>query len=401
VGQELLLQRKKKVGSINSSLPNTGLFRQEHRMKSRLALLIISSLLLTPFGHAQRIKDLASVQGVRANQLLGYGLVVGLPGTGEQSPFTEQSFRTMLSNFGISLATNVKPKIKNVAAVAVHAELPPFFKPGQTIDITVSSVGEAGSLRGGTLLQTFLKGLDGKVYAVAQGSLVVSGFGVQGADGSKIVSNIPTVGRIANGALVERAVPNGLMENDFLTLNLNSPDFSTAKILADTINQRLGADPDKGYTIATPIDAASVRVSAPRGVGQRVGFLATLENFEFVPAKAPARIVINSRTGTIVIGQDVRLLPAAITHGGLTVTIAENQTVDQPNALAGGETVVTGQSIIDVNLEDTRMFKFDPGVTLDQLVRAVNEVGAAPGDLMAILEALSEAGALQGELVVI
>ncbi|MFQ3236936.1 MAG: flagellar P-ring protein precursor FlgI [Paraglaciecola sp.] len=401
MGQELLLQRKKKVGSINSSLPNTGLFRQEHRMKSRLALLIISSLLLTPFGHAQRIKDLASVQGVRANQLLGYGLVVGLPGTGEQSPFTEQSFRTMLSNFGISLATNVKPKIKNVAAVAVHAELPPFFKPGQTIDITVSSVGEAGSLRGGTLLQTFLKGLDGKVYAVAQGSLVVSGFGVQGADGSKIVSNIPTVGRIANGALVERAVPNGLMENDFLTLNLNSPDFSTAKILADTINQRLGADPDKGYTIATPIDAASVRVSAPRGVGQRVGFLATLENFEFVPAKAPARIVINSRTGTIVIGQDVRLLPAAITHGGLTVTIAENQTVDQPNALAGGETVVTGQSIIDVNLEDTRMFKFDPGVTLDQLVRAVNEVGAAPGDLMAILEALSEAGALQGELVVI
>jgi flagellar P-ring protein precursor FlgI len=370
-------------------------------MKSCLALLVIGSLLLAPFGHAQRIKDLASVQGVRANQLVGYGLVVGLPGTGEQSPFTEQTFRTMLSNFGISLDANVKPKIKNVAAVAVHAELPPFLKPGQTIDITVSSVGEAASLRGGTLLQTFLKGLDGKVYAVAQGSLVVSGFGVQGADGSKIVSNIPTVGRIANGALVERAVPNGLMENDFLTLNLNSPDFTTAKILADTINRRLGADPDKGYAIATPIDAASVRVSAPRGVGERVGFLATLENFEFVPAKAPARIVINSRTGTIVIGQDVRLLPAAITHGGLTVTIAENQTVNQPNALADGETVVTERSIIDVTLDDSRMFKFDPGVTLDQLVRAVNEVGAAPGDLMAILEALSEAGALQGELVVI
>jgi flagellar P-ring protein precursor FlgI len=397
----VLIQRKNKVGSTNFSLPNIGLFRQEHRMKSCLILLVISSLLLAPFSHAQRIKDLASVQGVRANQLVGYGLVVGLPGTGEQSPFTEQSFRTMLSNFGISLATNVKPKIKNVAAVAVHAELPPFLKPGQTIDITVSSVGEAASLRGGTLLQTFLKGLDGNVYAVAQGSLVVSGFGVQGADGSKIVSNIPTVGRIANGALVERAVPNGLMENDFLTLNLHSPDFSTAKILADTINQRLGADPDKGYTIATPIDAASVRVSAPRGVGQRVGFLATLENFEFVPAKAPARIVINSRTGTIVIGQDVRLLPAAITHGGLSVTIAENQTVAQPNALAGGETAVTQQSIIDVSLDDSRMFKFDPGVTLDQLVRAVNEVGAAPGDLMAILEALSEAGALQGELVVI
>lgn len=190
------------------------------------------------------------------------------------------------------------------------------------------------------------------------------------------------------------------MQNDFLTLNLKYPDFSTAQAMADTINQRLGADPAKGYAIATPIDAASVRVSAPRDVGQRVGFLATLENFEFTPAAAPARVVINSRTGTIVIGQDVRLLPAAITHGGLTVTIAENQTVSQPNALAEqGDTVVTTQSVIDVNLDDSRMFKFDPGVTLDQLV--VNEVGAAPGDLMAILEALREAGALQGDLVVI
>jgi flagellar P-ring protein precursor FlgI len=370
-------------------------------MRTVLNIGLIACLIFAPVSSAQRIKDLATVQGVRSNQLLGYGLVVGLPGTGEQSPFTEQSFRTMLSNFGISLASNIKPKIKNVAAVAVHAELPPFIKPGQTIDVTVSSIGEAGSLHGGTLLQTFLKGLDGNIYAVAQGSLVVSGFGVQGADGSKIVSNTPTVGRIANGALVERAVVSGFMQNDYLTFNLNYPDFSTAKILADTINMRLGADPDKGYIIATPIDAASVRVSAPRDVGQRVGFLATLENFEFVPAKAPARVVINSRTGTIVIGQDVRLLPAAITHGGLTVTIAENQTVSQPNALAAGDTVVTNQSIIDVNLDDTRMFKFDPGVTLDELVRAVNEVGAAPGDLMAILEALRQAGALQGELVVI
>ena len=230
---------------------------------------------------------------------------------------------------------------------------------------------------------------------------MVSGFGAEGADGSKIVANTPTVGRIANGALVERTVPSGLMQNDYLTLNLNSPDFSTAKILADTINMRLGADPDKGFTIATPIDSTSVRVTAPRDVGQRVGFIATLENFEFAPAEGAAKIVINSRTGTIVIGQGVRLLPAAITHGGLTVTITENQTVSQPNALADGETVVTNQSIVDVNLDDSRMFKFDPGVTLDELVRAVNEVGAAPGDLMAILEALREAGALQGELVVI
>jgi len=363
--------------------------------------LCLALLLTFPAIGAQRIKDLASIQGVRSNQLIGYGLVVGLPGTGEQSPFTEQSFRTMLSNFGIMLPSTLKPKIKNVAAVAVHAKLQPFIKPGQTIDITVSSIGEAASLRGGTLLQTFLKGVDGQVYAIAQGSLVVGGFGAEGDDGSRVVVNTPTVGRLANGAIVEREVPSALMQDDFLTLNLNYPDFSTAKNLADTINQRLGADQSKGYSIATPIDAASVRVSAPRDVGQRVGFLATLENFEFTSAAAPARVVINSRTGTIVIGRDVRLLPAAITHGGLTVTIAENQQVSQPNALAEGETAVTPQSIVDVKLDDTRMFKFDPGVTLDQLVRAVNEVGAAPGDLMAILEALREAGALQGELVVI
>lgn len=362
---------------------------------------VVLLLLLSTQTSAQRIKDVASIQGVRSNQLVGYGLVVGLPGTGEQSPFTEQSFRTMLTNFGISLDADTKPKIKNVAAVAVHAELPPFIKPGQTIDVTVSSVGEASSLQGGTLLQTFLRGVDGNVYAVAQGSLVVSGFGAQGGDGSRIVVNTPTVGRIPNGAFVEQAVPSGFANGDTLTLNLHYPDFSTAKRLADTINTRLGAQPDQGYVIATPIDAASVRISAPRDVGQRVGFLATVENFEFEPADAPARVVINSRTGTIVIGRDVRLLPAAITHGGLTVTISENQQVAQPNALADGDTVVTTQSIVDVDLADSRMFKFEPGVTLDQLVRAVNEVGAAPGDLMAILEALRQAGALRGELVII
>lgn len=364
-----------------------------------LAVLVVSSLL--PVYAAQRIKDLASIQGVRSNQLVGYGLVVGLPGTGESNPFTEQSFRTMLANFGIALDAGIRPQINNVAAVAVHAELPAFSKPGQTIDVTVSSVGQASSLQGGTLLQTFLRGLDGEVYAVAQGSLVVSGFGVQGNDGSRIVSNTPTVGTIANGAMVERAVPSGLMQNDFLTLNLNSPDFSTAQAMADVINERLGAEPEMGYAIATPLDAASVRVSAPRDVSQRVGFVATIENFEFVPATAPARIVVNSRTGTIVIGQDVRLMPAAITHGGLTVTISEDPQVVQPNPLADGDTAVISQSIIDVTLDDSRMFKFDPGVSLDQLVRAVNEIGAAPGDLMAILEALRQAGALQGELIVI
>lgn len=368
-------------------------------MRALTCLLV--ALCLSGAANAQRIKDVASIQGVRSNQLIGYGLVVGLPGTGEQNPFTEQSFRTMLANFGIRLGADVRPNVRNVAAVAVHAELPAFSKPGQTIDVTVSSVGEAKSLQGGSLLQTFLRGVNGEVYAVAQGSLVVSGFGAEGGDGSRIVVNTPTVGRIPNGAMVEREVPSGFANGDSLTLNLHYPDFTTAKSLADTINERLGAQPENGYVIATPIDAASVRVSAPRDAGQRVGFLATLENFEFTPAEAPARVVINSRTGTIVIGSEVRLLPAAITHGGLTVTISENQQVAQPNAFADGETVVTTQSIVDVDLADSRMFKFEPGVTLDQLVRAVNEVGAAPGDLMAILEALRQAGALRGELVII
>jgi flagellar P-ring protein precursor FlgI len=368
-------------------------------LKKLVALLLIVGLIVPT--HAQRIKDLASIQGVRSNQLIGYGLVVGLPGTGEQTIFTEQSFRAMLGNFGIALDPNIIPRIANSAAVAVHAELPAFSKPGQTIDVTVSSIGEAESLQGGTLLQTMLKGLDGKIYAVAQGSLVVSGLGAEGADGSRIVVNTPTVGRIPNGALVEQSVPTSFGNGDTLTLNLHYPDFSTSKRLADTINERLGATPAQGYSIATPIDAASVRVTAPRDIGQRVGFLAALENFEFTPADAPARVVINSRTGTIVIGQDVRLLPAAITHGGLTVTISENQQVVQPNAFGGGNTAVVNQSIVDVNLADSRIFKFDPGVTLDELVRAVNEVGAAPGDLMAILEALRQAGALRGELVVI
>lgn len=368
---------------------------------TRLAHLFVCIVLVSSPVHAQRIKDVASIQGVRTNQLVGYGLVVGLPGTGEQTNFTEQAFRTMLANFGIALDPTVIPRIRNAAAVAVHAELPAFSKPGQTIDVTVSSIGEAGSLQGGTLLQTFLKGLDGKVYAVAQGSLIVGGLGAEGADGSRIVINTPTVGRIPNGALVEQTVPSGFANGDTLTLNLHYPDFSTSKRLADTINERLGASPSQGYSIATPIDAASVRVTAPRDIGQRVGFLAALENFEFTPADAPARVVINSRTGTIVIGQDVRLMPAAISHGGLTVTISENQQVAQPNPFAEGETAITTQSIVDVNLADSRIFKFDPGVTLDELVRAVNEVGAAPGDLMAILEALRQAGALRGELVVI
>ena len=364
----------------------------------RLSVLCLCCLftLLSQTASAARIKDISSVEGVRSNQLLGYGLVVGLPGTGEKNnAFTEQTFRTMLNNFGIKVPDNIKPKIKDVAPVAIHADLPPFSKPGQTIDVTVSAIGEAKSLRGGTLLQTFLKGLDGRVYAVAQGSLVVGGLGAEGADGSKVVINTPTVGRIANGATVEREVPNSFSQGDTITFNLNRSDFTTARRLADSINNLVGPN------TAQALDATSVKVFAPRDPGQRVAYLATIENLEVDPGAEAAKIIVNSRTGTIVIGSQVRLKPAAISHGGLTVTIAENQQVSQPNPLAGGDTAVTNNSTINVQQEDGRMFKLDTGATLDDLVRAVNQVGIAPGDLMAILEALQQAGAIEGQLVIL
>jgi len=355
---------------------------------------VLLSIFIQSVAHAQRIKDLVDVAGVRSNQLLGYGLVVGLPGTGEKSRYTEQSFKTMLNNFGINMPENLRPKIKNVAAVAVHAELPAFAKPGQSIDITISSIGSAQSLRGGTLMQTVLKGMDGKAYAVAQGSLVVSGLGAQGLDGSKVLVNTPTVGRIANGATVEREVLSPFMMGDFITFNLRNADFGTAKNLSDTINNFIAGS-------ATALDAASVRVTAPRDSADRVSFLAMLENLEFEPDRPSAKVVVNSRTGTIVIGSDVRLLPVAITHGGITVTINEIQNPNQPDAFSEGETVVTQQSIIDVNKTDQRMFVFNPGVTLDTLVKAINDIGAGPGDVMAILEALEQAGALRGQLIII
>jgi len=352
------------------------------------------AMLLAFSTQAQRVKDLADVAGVRSNQLIGYGLVVGLPGTGEQSPFTEQSFKTMLSNFGITMPENLKPKIKNVAAVAVHAELKAFAKPGQTIDVTVSSMGSAQSLRGGTLVQTILMGIDGNAYAVAQGSLVVSGLGAEGLDGSKILVNTPTVGRISNGAIVEREVKSPFSSGDYITLNLRQSDFTTAMRLSDTINDLIAGS-------ARALDATSVQVTAPRDIADRVSFLSVLENLEFEPASPAAKIIVNSRTGTIVIGSEVKLLAAAITHGGITVTINEVQEVSQPDAFAEGETVETNQSTIDVSQTDARMFVFKPGVSLDTLVRAINEVGAGPGDVMAILEALDQAGAIRGQLIVI
>ena len=344
---------------------------------------------------AERIKDIATIAGVRSNQILGYGLVVGLDGSGDKSNFTSQSLRNMLTRLGITLPSGVDPKSKNVAAVMVNADLPPFVKQGQTIDVTVSSLGNAESLRGGTLLMTPLKGIDGAVYAVAQGNLVVGGFGVGGADGSRVTVNVPSVGRVPNGATVEREVPTSFDSGAELVLNLNTADFTTARRLAQTINQSLGAG------TAEPVDAGSVKVLAPRDRGRRVAFLSDLENLTLEPGDAPARVIINSRTGTVVIGQHVRVSPAAVSHGSLVVTISEAPLVSQPAPFSGGTTEVGSKSDIRVRQEKGRMFLFSPGVSLNEIVRAVNEVGAAPGDLVAILEALSKAGALHAELVVI
>ncbi len=359
-----------------------------------VALVCMLSL-LSQLSLADRLKDITSVAGVRHNQLIGYGLVVGLDGTGDKTPFTTQTFKNMMAKFGIVIPPGVDPKPKNVAAVVIHAELSPFAKPGQTLDVTVSSLGDSKSLRGGTLLITPLKGLDNQVYAIAQGNLVVGGFGAGGSDGSRITVNVPSVGRIPNGATVERTVANGFARGDTLTFNLNSPDFTTAKRVSDRINQLLG--PGSAFTL----DAASIEVMAPRDVSKRVSFLSVLENLEIEPAESTAKVIINSRTGTIVIGKHVRVTPAAITHGSLVVTISENLNVSQPAPFSEGETVVTPNTDIDIEQDASRAFVFNPGISLNEIVTAINQVGAAPGDLMAILEALKQAGALKAQIVVI
>jgi flagellar P-ring protein FlgI len=351
--------------------------------------------------HAERIKDLATVAGVRANQLVGYGLVVGLDATGDQTtqtPFTIQSITNMLAKFGVPIpaSTATNAQLKNVAAVMVTADLPAFAKAGQTIDVTVASIGNAASLRGGSLLMTPMRGVDGQVYAFAQGSMVVSGFGVAGKDGSKITVNVPSSGRIPNGASVEREVPVKFGGDGHLVFNLNTPDFTTASRVVNAINKILGIG------TADALDAVSIRVAAPVDPNQRTAYLATLEAIEVDPGDPPARVIINSRTGTVVISSHVQVTSAAVAHGSLSVTITERQQVSQPNAFTQvPSATVTQKSTINVKEGDARMFVFQAGVNLDEIVRAVNQVGAAPGDLVAILEALQQAGALRAELVVI
>ena len=368
------------------------------KLIKRTTIFILSLMIVFSSGasYAERLKDLVSIAGVRDNKLLGYGLVVGLDGSGDntsQAQFTVQSLKSMLSRLGITLPDNINPKVKNVAAVMVSAVLPPFAKPGQTIDVTASSIGNAKSLRGGMLLMTPLKGVDGNVYAIAQGNLVVGGFGASGSDGSKITVNIPSVGRIPNGASVERTVTSSFDQGHSIVFNLHNPDFTTANRLVEAVNGYLGPN------IASALDATSIRISAPVESGKRVSYISMLENLTIDPGASSAKVIVNSRTGTVVINQNVKVMPAAITHGSMTVTIREQPEVTQP--VPFGETAVVPRSEILVTTDNNRMFYFNPGVELNDIVRAVNQVGAAPGDLMAILEALKEAGALRAELIVI
>ncbi|MEQ1635478.1 MAG: flagellar basal body P-ring protein FlgI [Methylococcales bacterium] len=361
-----------------------------------LACLLLGCFAYTPV-HAERIKDMASIAGVRSNQLVGYGLVVGLDKSGDKTAFTGQSMRNMLSQLGIILPPGVDPKAKNIAAVALSAELPAFSKPGQKIDVTVSSIGDSKSLRGGTLLMSPLKGADGNVYAIAQGNLVVGGISAGGKDGSNVTVNIPSVGRIPNGASVERSVPSPFDQGDAVVFNLHESDFTTANSMAEAINKKLGDGTAKA------LDATSVRVNAPADPSQRVSFASIVENIQVAQDDAPAKIIVNSRTGTVVINGKVSVKPAAVSHGSLVVTINEKPQVSQPPAFSGpgAQTVVTPKSEVQITEGDNHMFMFNPGVSLDEIVRAVNNVGAGPNDLVAILEALKSAGALRAELIII
>jgi flagellar P-ring protein precursor FlgI len=354
--------------------------------------------------NADRLKDLTSISGIRDNPLVGYGIVVGLAGSGDgNSGLLLQSMQAMVSQFGLVTDT-AGLSGKNAAAVMVTAELPAFTKPGQAIDITVSTLGAAKSLRGGTLLMTPLKGADGETYAIAQGNLVVGGLGVEGGDGSSIIVNIPTVGRIPKGATVEKMVETPFLNSDVLILNLNQSDFSTASRVSEAINDVFGPE------VSVPLDSSSIKVRAPIDKAQKVTFMSLLENVEVQPASPAAKVVVNARTGTIVIGGDVRVTPAVVTHGSLTVRVKEDMKTAQgqnivangQNAIvAGGDVIQTPDSELGFDAETARAFVFDPGVELSDIVDAVNNVGASAADLVSILDALRQAGALRAEIVVI
>lgn len=398
--------------------------------KMRLSILFLCSCLATQIDTAARIKDITSMAGVRDNQLVGYGLVVGLDGTGDktaQAPFTQQTFKNMLLQFGIKIPNAVSFETKNVATVAISAKLIPFAKIGQRIDVTVSSVGNATSLRGGELLMTPLRGADNQVYAIAQGSVVVSGFGAQGADGSKVTVNSTSSGRIPNGATVERTLDMPFAQNGIITFELDEPDFSTAEKMAKVINASFNHD------IAKAMDATAVTVNLnsfvpvtyearrqagpsfkddidddrnnvnnrPERLSAFIPYISKIENLLLDPEHVGARIIVNSRTGTIVMDENVVIDSVAVSHGNLSVVVSEKPFVSQPNALASGSTVSGTASDININQSQNRAFLLKTGTSLKDLVDEINRVGTAPGDLISILEAIKASGALHADLEVI
>jgi flagellar P-ring protein precursor FlgI len=364
----------------------------------RLAVLVIGlafAVLLAPPAHADRVRDLGAFQGVRSNQLTGYGIVVGLPGTGDDTlEYVTQAMRGVSGRLGLQLPPGVQPGLKNAAAVLVTADLPAFAKPGQRIDVTVSTIGKAKSLRGGSLIMTPMYGADGQIYAMSQGNLAVGGLGITAKDGSQLTVNVPTVGRIADGATVERAVDTGFDHGDVLRWNLFQADFLTASRVRDAINAQYPQ-------IATVEDGVTLALRLPAGADRRASLMAAIETIEVIPGETPAKVIVNSRTGTVVINSAVRLSAAAISHGKLVVRIDEKPKVSQPNALSQGRTAITPNSKITVSEGDGHVALFKPGASLASLVDALNKLGVSPSDLVAILEALKQAGSLKAEMEVI
>lgn len=364
---------------------------------ARKYLLLVCVLLLSTPVRAALLMDLVDVEGVRGNQLIGYGLVVGLDGTGDknQVKFTSQSTVNLIKQFGVNLPPNMDPKLKNVAGVMVTAVVPPSYSAGQTVDVTVSSLGDAKSLRGGQLLMTPLLGVDGEVYALAQGALVVGGLKVEGRSGSSVAVNTANGGRIANGATIERMIPSDFSERSDVMLNIRNPSFQTASHIVAAIDARFGA------STASALSGTNVSVRAPASSTQRIGFMAMLESIEVQEGRTRPKVVFNSRTGTVVVGQGVRVKAAAVAHGTLSVTISEAPQVSQPGAFSGGQTAVVPRSDIDVSQDRNAMFAWPEGADLDSIIKTINSLGATPDDVMSILQSLEHAGALNAELIVI
>lgn len=362
------------------------------------SLLGIALVLVATFAQAERIRDLTSVQGVRQNSLIGYGLVVGLDGTGDQTtqtPFTTQSLNNMLSQMGITVPAGTNMQLKNVAAVMVTAQLPPFARQGQNIDVVVSSLGNAKSLRGGTLVMTPLKGVDSQVYALAQGNVLVGGAGAA-AGGSSVQVNQLNGGRITGGAVVERELPSQFGAGNTINLQLNNEDFTLAQQITDTINR------SRGYGSATALDARTVQIRVPAGNSSQVRFLADIQNMEISMTPQDAKIVINSRTGSVVMNREVTLDSCAVAQGNLSVTVNRQANVSQPDTpFGGGQTVVTPQTQIDLRQSSGALQSVRSSANLNSVVRALNALGATPMDLMSILQSMESAGCLRAKLEII